>query len=124
LAKTSKQQTGIFGEEAASTYLIENGYKVITRNYRFKRGEIDIIAQKDDKYIFIEVKTRSRNDFGNPEDFVDERKQIEIIRTAEAFLEEQHHEGEIRFDIISVKNQGNENTPIIYHIEDAFFPIE
>jgi putative endonuclease len=124
LAKTSKQNIGRVGEDIASTYLVSKEYNILTRNYRFKRGEIDIIAQKEDKFIFVEVKTRSSNNYGHPEDFVDERKQKEIIKTAEAFLEEQLHEGEIRFDIISVEFQGNDKPPTIYHIEDAFFPIE
>lgn len=124
MAKTSKQKIGSIGENIASNYLLKKGYKIIDRNYRFKRGEIDIIAKIENRYIFVEVKTRSRKDFGNPEDFVDKRKQKEIIKAAEAFLEEQFHDGEIRFDIISVEIQENGKPPTIYHIEDAFFPID
>lgn len=124
MAKTSKQNFGSAGEDIALNYLLKKGYDIIAKNYRFKRGEIDIIAQIENRFIFVEVKTRSSNGFGHPEEFVDERKQRAIIKTAEAFLEQQKYEGEIRFDIISVNIQKNENSPTIYHIEDAFFPIE
>jgi len=114
------------GEDLAVQFLQKKGYKILQRNYRYKRAEIDIIAQKEDLLIFVEVKARKRIDFGYPEDAVNEKK-IELIQeAAENFMEEsawgKEHEpgsgGQIRFDIVSITSE-NDNFEI-FHIEDAF----
>lgn len=121
--KDIHQNIGKLGEELATTFLEDAGYSILEQNYRHKRGEIDIIVSKEDIVIFVEVKTRSSIKFGFPEDFVDTKKQRQIIATAEAYLEEKQHHGEIRFDIVSIEILNN-NSPQILHIKDAFFPID
>lgn len=112
--KTTKQIIGDLGEEKASELLSKKGYKIIETNYRFKKAEIDIIAKNDLFLVFIEVKTRKNNNFGNPEEFVSERK-IELFQeTAEHYMLDNKINLNLRFDIISVI--GNE----IEHFEDAF----
>ena len=64
----SHNQLGKKGEQLAVDFLIENGYDIVERNYRFNKAEVDIIAQKKDVLAIIEVKTRSTTDFGNPQD--------------------------------------------------------
>ena len=71
---TSTKDIGDKGEERAVTYLISNQFQIIEKNYRYKRAEVDIIAQKDNCLHFIEVKTRKNDAFGFPEEFVSDRK--------------------------------------------------
>ncbi|MCH8317895.1 MAG: YraN family protein [Bacteroidetes bacterium] len=114
------------GEDLAVQFLQKKGYKILKRNYRYKRAEIDIIAQKEGLLIFVEVKARNRIDFGYPEDAVNEKK-VELIQEAsENFMEEsawgKEYEpgsgGQIRFDIISITLE--KGVLDILHIEDAF----
>ncbi len=106
------------GEEIACTYLEQNDYSIINRNFRFKRGEIDIVAKKDGLLCFIEVKLRSRSDFGEPEEFVSQNQQNLILRTAEEFIDQVDWQNDIRFDIVAIKKLGE--TLEIEHLKDAF----
>lgn len=114
-------QTGISGEELACRYLEEHGYEILERNWRFGHEEIDIIARKENILVIAEVKTRRSNYFGEPEEFVDRQKQKHLIKTANAYIERNNLNLEVRFDIISVIISGQKQK--IYHIEDAFHPI-
>lgn len=113
-----KLNTGQQGEDLATRYLKEKGYQILTRNFRYKRAEIDIIAQKDKLIAFVEVKTRSSDIFGYPEEFVDEKKAALVIGAADHYIEENRWEGLIRFDIISVMLHPR---IILRHFEDAFY---
>ena len=79
----SMQTFGRKGENLAAEYLVRQGYRVVEKNYRFKKSEIDLICQKDGLLIFVEVKTRSSRIFGQPESFVSEAQKAAIIRAAE-----------------------------------------
>lgn len=111
-----KKVLGREGEEAAAHYLEKKGYKILERNYRWRRGEIDIICKKKSLIIFVEVKTRRSLLFGDPLEAVDRRKQRQILKVAEKYLVTKKLYGKLdcRFDVITFKN--NE----IEHIEDAF----
>ena len=113
-------ELGKKGEEIARKYLIEKGYKLIETNWRFGSDEIDIIAYNKNFCVIIEVKTRSNNAFGEPEESVSKQKQKFLIRAANVFVQQRKIENEVRFDIISVLFSGN--TQKINHIEDAFYP--
>lgn len=113
-------EIGVRGEKAAVAFLVRNGYRIIACNWRYKRAEVDIIAEQGNKLIFVEVKTRSSTDFGLPEEFVSEPKQNLLMEAAEAFILANNYEGEIRFDIISVLVK-TANTCTIRHIKDAFW---
>jgi putative endonuclease len=67
-------ELGALGEALAVEFLQKNKYKIVERNWRFKKAEIDIIAQKNNVLAIVEVKTRSSNYFGNPQDFVNQKK--------------------------------------------------
>lgn len=104
------------GEEEAVLFLLSIGYKILERNYRYDRAEIDIIAQTNQTVVFVEVKTRTNNEHGNPEDFLSLAQQKRISKAANYYLETIPENPEVRFDIISIiKSQELE------HIEDAFF---
>ncbi|MCI5604939.1 MAG: YraN family protein [Clostridia bacterium] len=112
---------GDFGEKAAREYLEDNEYEIIETNFRLKMGEIDIIAKKDSCLVFVEVKTRKNNNFGNPSEYVDRNKQEKIRKTALCYINSM--ETEMRFDIIEVyyKSLHNKLQMLnINHIENAF----
>ena len=109
-----KKKIGQIGEDLVTKYLINKGFSILNKNYRYKKNEIDIIAQKDDRICFIEVKKRKDNQFGFPETFVSEGQKSRIHIAAENFIIENNWEGKIRFDIAAV-NEDN-----IEYFEDAF----
>lgn len=113
-------KAGVWGEVFAARYLRDNGYKIITGNYRRRVGEIDIIAEKDNVLCFIEVKTRGENAIYEPIEAVDEAKQSRIIATAGLYMEKNTDEKEVRFDIIEIILDGDFNMLKLNHTKDAF----
>ena len=108
------------GEDLAVDFLKNAGYKILERNWRFERKEVDIIARKENLVVIVEVKTRSTDYFGKPEESVTRAKQRFLIEAADVYLQELGFEAEARFDIISiVKKKGVFE---INHIEEAFIP--
>ncbi|MCB0528311.1 MAG: YraN family protein [Saprospiraceae bacterium] len=115
--------TGKRGEQIAAEYLEQKGWRIAERNFRAGRGEIDLIAWAGERLlVFVEVKTRSGDGFGGPEEAVDARKQDILARTAGIYMEQIDYDWEIRFDIIAVLLKGDKITAI-RHAEDAFFPM-
>lgn len=112
----NKRQLGQENEYLALKYLTNKGYKIIKRNYRCKLGEIDLIAKKDDRIIFIEVKYRSNNRYGNSIEAVNKRKQQVIRNVARYYLLTNYHSLEIpiSFDVIGIDKNN------ITHIENGF----
>ena len=84
--KFQTKRFGNLGEKFAQRLIKAKGYKILTTNFRSKFGEIDIIAQKNDFLVFIEVKTRWSNKYGKPEEAVTSKKLWKIKKTAEYFL--------------------------------------
>ena len=94
---------GSRGEEAAACFLMKNGYKIISRNYKNKLGEVDIIAEDGDVICFIEVKTRKSNRFGMAKESVTARKQRQIAKVAISFLKEKGFlNRRARFDVVAL----------------------
>ena len=95
------------GERAAERYLRRNGYRIVARNFRAAGAEIDLVAIDGETLVFVEVKTRSSRAAGAPEEAVDERKQKQMRRAAEAFARRYRaDEIEMRFDIVAVDASG------------------
>lgn len=115
-----RQQLGKEGEDAACYYLTQKGYTILRRNFRAGRAEIDIIAQDGDTIVFIEVKTRETDKYGDPEDAVSKAKQKMLTEGAEAYLETLDEPQESRYDIVSVIL--NQYKTEVTHLEDAFWP--
>jgi len=109
------------GESLAKAHLQNTGYEVIDENWTHDRAEIDLVAYKEGMIIFAEVKTRTGNWFGEPEDFVDTRKQKLLVKAADEYIYRINHQGEVRFDIIAVLFD-KQNNYTLKHIEDAFWP--
>lgn len=114
------QINGKRGEDAACKFLKKNHYAILERNYRKRCGEIDIIAQKDETIIFVEVKTRADVSYGTPAEFVTYEKQQKIIKTAQTYVVEQGLDAAYSFDVIEVFLTGNKVSRI-NHIENAFY---
>lgn len=110
--------TGEKGEELAVTYLLKQGFMVLARNYRYKKAEVDIIARIGNLLVFVEVKTRSTNQHGYPEEFVSQKKTELFLLAAEEYIHQHNWQYDIRFDIISVTGSGP--AVAVHHIEDAF----
>jgi putative endonuclease len=115
------QQFGKLGEDIAVTYLERKGYRLLTRNYRFGKVELDIICEYLHEVIFIEVKTRTSDVMAYPERAVGKTKQRNIRLAAENFVEENQITLPARFDIVAVV-KGDKFE--IEHIEDAFYPFD
>jgi putative endonuclease len=113
---SDKIEIGRQGENLAAEFLQAKGWEVISRNFRYGKAEIDLIIKRDDWTIFVEVKTRSSADYGEPEEFVDEFKARKIFEAAEEFIFSTNWTGHVRFDVISIKLG---TPPEIIHFEDA-----
>ena len=117
----TNQELGEFGEDYALNYLLQKGFRLIEKNYRFKRNEVDLICKDKDKFVFVEVKTRKTAEIGEPWKAVTKSKQKQIIKCANQFLIENNIEQESRFDIVSIVH--NSYGTRLEHIDDAFYPI-
>ena len=107
------------GEDAAAKYLRQRGYRLVERNLRLAGVEVDLVAEKDDWIVFVEVKSRTRDDRGDPLEFVDLRKQRRLIRAARVFCARPRwRDRPVSFDVVSVLETaaGLE----IHHLQDAF----
>ena len=111
--------TGKQGEKMAANYLKKNGYKIVEKNYHCKFGEIDIIALDGDILSFIEIKTRSTNEYVPPEFTVTKHKQSKIKRSAGHYLGRHGIENrDCRFDIVAITMGKGKKDVILY--KDAF----
>uniref|UniRef100_A0AAU6WSV2 UPF0102 protein AAFP95_02570 n=1 Tax=Chryseobacterium endophyticum TaxID=1854762 RepID=A0AAU6WSV2_9FLAO len=110
---------GKTAEDLAVTHLQKNGYIILIRNFRFQKAEIDIIAEKDNLIIIVEVKARSTDIFMLPQEAVTKTKIKLLVSAANHFMEEFNKDQEVRFDIISVLAD-HKNNLTIEHITDAF----
>ena len=108
-------ERGQQGELQAEEFLQQKGYTIIARNYRYKRSEIDLIVQKENWLVFVEVKLRTSKAFGFPEESVNAAKRKKILEGAAQYLHEKNWTGNVRYDIVAIhKNE-------IEHFEDAFY---
>ena len=106
------------GEGLAAKFLEQNGYRIISRNYKTSLGEIDIIAKDKDTLVFIEVKTRESLQYGQPFESVTRFKRRKIANVATLYLKKLKELPRCRFDIVSIYNK--KGNPIFELIRDAF----
>lgn len=115
-----KKDLGNMGEEKASNFLIQDGYSILARNFRTNQGEIDIIAKKNEEYIFIEVKTRTSIKYGEPIEAINKNKKKHIVNASKYFIcKNKLNNKYIRYDIIEVYI--NKKSQLINHIKNVFF---
>jgi putative endonuclease len=116
--QSSSRQLGQVAEDLAADHFRKSGFTILARNYRYKRAEIDIIAQKDNLLVFVEVKARSSDQFGHPEALVTPKQQALVQAAAEEFIITQDWNHAIRFDVIAITKQHNQLQ--LTHFEDGF----
>ncbi len=116
---TFRQRFGEAGEDAAASLLERSGYRIVARNHRCRRGEVDLIAEKGELLVFVEVRTRATAAFGGPEETVTPQKQRRVIAAARDFLARwRGPERGARFDVIAVVD--GPRGPTLQHFENAF----
>lgn len=97
-----RKKIGDFGEKIAVKYLQNKGYKILEKNYRVQGGEIDIIAKKKKELIFVEVKTRTNQNYGWPEEAVDSKKIKRILIAGEKYLQKNNVNLYFHIDVIAI----------------------
>ena len=112
--------TGDHGEELAAQYLTKLGYTIVERNWRFKYWEVDIIASKENMLHFFEIKTRTSDKFGNPEESIGKKKMMNLRNAAEEYQYLHPQWKYVQFNVLAITMYYNE--PIEYFfIEDVYF---
>lgn len=117
-------QIGKTGEKLACEYLIENGYTIADTNARIGHYELDIVAMKDSRIIFVEVKTRTMLTDSDPLDAIDNNKIKRLCRAANAYVRAHNVPHEVQFDVITVRlpDEQFDDEAEIEHYPDAFLP--
>ncbi|MGI6003878.1 MAG: YraN family protein [Christensenellales bacterium] len=113
-----KISLGKSGEDRAADYFVSQGYSVLERNFRTRRGEIDLIVQRDGILAFVEVKTRAGRRFGAPMEAVTAKKRITIIKVAQEYMQknpDSSHQ-QMRFDVVECMQH------TLKHLPDAYRP--
>ncbi len=110
---------GNLAEELAATFLEKKGYKILVKNFRYQRGEIDIIAEFNNQIIIVEVKARGSDIFMEPQEAVTKTKIKSLVMVADFFMKDRNLNQEVRFDIIAVLPDDKRRLQIT-HLEDAF----
>lgn len=116
----SNQETGQIGEDIAAEYLVKNGYTLLERNWRFRHWEVDLIAFKNRKLHFVEVKTRYSVRFGKPEESITREKMTHLRNAAEEYQYRHPEWKYLQFDVIAI-TLVNGTAKEIYLIEDVYF---
>ena len=111
---------GRLGENIACTYLENKGYKILDKNWRWKKYEIDIVALQNNILVFIEVKTRQYGNGEFPEDIISHKKEKQLIEAANAYIERKNTEYEAQIDVIYILLKKYKH--IIKHIKEALTP--
>lgn len=112
---------GYSGENLAEKYLMNKGYKILDKNFTVHGGEIDIVAQKDKILVFVEVKTRTSDSFGEGNESVDRHKKKRILYTIQRYIDSKimHPDPDFRLDIVEIELYPESNKiKNINHFED------
>ena len=114
---------GKLAEELAESFLVEKNYKILAKNYRYLKAEIDIITQFENQIVIVEVKARATDAFMLPQEAINKKKIRLIVSAANEFLETNNIDLETRFDVISVLPSEKGKLEIT-HIENAFYAFD
>lgn len=124
MKKENRKQIGDFGEKLALEAYQEAGYKLVAQQYRCPNGEIDLILQKDNRIIFVEVRTKTSNSYGTAEESITEKKKQTIRKVSLYFLNEQYNGGDSRYipqyDVISIYIDKQKKKAWLTRYEQAF----
>ncbi len=112
--------TGNRGENIAADYLLQHHYSIMERNWRFRHWELDIIAYKEKKLHFVEVKTRTNDYFGKPEESIGREKMDCLKNAAEEYMYIHPNWKHLQFDVIAI-TLDKEDIKEVFMIEDVYF---
>ena len=116
----NRQEVGKLGEKAAQKFLKKRGYRIRETGFRCRHGEIDIIAQKKDCLVFVEVRTKSNLDFGTPEESITQAKKQRLIASALTYTNTHQHIPSLwRIDVVALEFDDRGKTKRIELIENA-----
>jgi len=117
-------ELGKWGEDEAASYLEDEGYAIIDRDWKIGRRDLDIVAMSPDgdTLVIVEVKTRTEEEYQKPEEAVDKRKMRNLAVAANAYAKECKIDKNMRFDIISIIGKGHQ-VENLEHLKDAFNPM-
>ncbi|SMO70466.1 putative endonuclease [Saccharicrinis carchari] len=113
-------ELGKQGERVAVKYMAGIGYKILEQNWYYKHKEIDLIAQKEDLLVIVEIKTRTNDDWELPEESITNAKIRFLVDATEAYIMQNNIDLEVRFDVIALTPENNDWK--IEHITEAFYP--
>ncbi|MET0243650.1 MAG: YraN family protein [Flavitalea sp.] len=102
--KNDRVVIGKNGEDQATDFLEKNGFIILERNWRYRHGEIDIIATRDNTLHIVEVKTRTSTTFGFPEESIDDRKMQKLMITATAYCYQHPQWHLVQYDVVAILN--------------------
>jgi len=114
-----RQRLGRYGETLAARYLESKGFSLCARNWRCPAGEIDLIARDGDCLVFVEVRTRRKQDFGTPEESITAAKQAHLIAVAQTYVQEQGWDGDWRIDVVAIELERDGRVRRLAHLENA-----
>ena len=117
-------ELGKWGEDDPASYLEDEGYAIIDRDWKIGRRDLDIVAMSPDgdTLVIVEVKTRTEEEYQKPEEAVDKRKMRNLAVAANAYAKECKIDKNMRFDIISIIGKGHQ-VENLEHLKDAFNPM-
>ena len=123
-SQDDRRRLGRLGEEIAAAYLARRGYDIVTRNWRTRAGELDIVARDGEWLVIVEVRARRGGGatapvLGRPEESVTRRKQAQLAALAEAYLFEHPWHGPWRVDVIALELRGDCSAARLNHLKDA-----
>ncbi len=100
----ARKRLGDWGEDLAVRYLQEHGYLIRGRNYRYSNvGEVDLVAERDGRLVFVEVRTRRGDAYGTPEESITPAKQARLAEVAQAYVQEYNWGGDWQIDVVAVE---------------------
>ena len=113
-----RQRIGRWGEQLAADFLAQKGYQILGKNLRTPHGEIDILASINQILVFVEVKTRTSHEFGDPENSITSRKLNHMDASAQFITQQMDFTGTWQWDAISILKRSSEDHEII-HFENV-----
>jgi putative endonuclease len=115
-----RKEVGARGEKLAADFLKKRGYRILQKNFRCREGEIDIIAQKDECIVFVEVRTKKSTAFGTPEESVTLAKREKLISLANTYIQDYDKPPQSwRIDVVAVELTPDNRVSRLEHIENA-----
>ncbi|MBU1086873.1 MAG: YraN family protein [Candidatus Omnitrophica bacterium] len=116
-SRINKSETGLIGEILAKKFLRKKGYTIIEQNFRTKYSEMDLVVKKKDVLVFVEVRTKTSEYFGSPEETINKHKINRLVRSAQAYISYNQYSGNARIDAICIVLNPDASPNRITHYE-------